>query len=58
MKPKHFQVSFGSSIGPLIGERSKEGGLKTPCDLLKWKISVFTCSMMRPKLSRSFESTL
>jgi len=60
MKPKvqYFQVSLGHKIGLPIGERSNGGGLKTPCDLLKWKISVFTYSMTRPKLLRSFESTL
>jgi len=58
MKPKYFQVFLGYKVGPPIGERSNGGGLKTPCDLLKWKISVFACSMMRPKLLRSFESTL
>ena len=49
---------FGHRMGPLIGVRSRGGGLKIPCDLLKWKISVFACSMIRPKLSRSFERTL
>jgi len=58
MKPKYFQVSLECKVGPPIGKRSNGGGLKTPCDLLKWKISVFACSITRPKLSRSFESTL
>jgi len=58
MKLKYFQVSLGCKIGPPIGERSNRGGLKTPYNLLKWKFSVFACSIMRPKLSRSFESIL
>jgi len=58
MKPKYFQVSLGRKIGPPIGERSKGGGLKEPWDLLKWKTSVFECSMTRPKLSSNLERTL
>ena len=58
MKPRYFQVSLGCKVGPPIGNRSRGRRLKIPYDLLKWKISVFTCLMMRPKLSRSLESTL
>jgi len=58
MKPRYFHESLGQSIGPLIGERSREGGLKRPWDLLKWKISVLECLTIRPKLLRSLERIL
>jgi len=41
-----------------MGERSREGGLKRPWDLLKWKILVLECSTVRPKLLRSMERIL
>jgi len=44
MKPRYFQVSFGTSKGPPMGERSKGGGEKLMRDLEKWKTSVFECS--------------
>ena len=58
MNPKYFQVSLGCKNRPPIGDKSRGGGLKGLWDLLKWKTSVFECSMTRPKLSSNLERTL
>jgi len=58
MNPRYLQESLGRSIGPPIGVRSRGGGLKGPWDLSKWKISVFECSIMRPKLFNRLERML
>ena len=31
-----------------MDERSREGGLKDSCDLVKWKTSVLECPTWRP----------
>jgi len=48
MKPRYFQESLGHRIRPPIEERSSRGGLNEPCNLVKWKTSVFKCSTIRP----------
>ena len=58
MNSKYFYESLGWRVGPPMVERSSGGGLKNPCDLLKWNISVFECSMIKPNSSRSLVNTL
>ena len=45
MKPQYCKIVFRDNTGPLIKERSREGELKIPWDLEKWKTSVFPCSI-------------
>ena len=45
-------------MGPFKGIRFKEEGLNTPCDLEKWNISVFPCSIISPNSPRRDEMTL
>ena len=52
MNPRYFHVFLGIRIGPPMEERLREGRVKRPCDLLKWKTSVFKCSTIRPNLSK------
>jgi len=58
MKLKYFQESLGCKIGPPIDERLRRGRLKDPCDLLKWKTSVFKYSTIRLNFERRFNIIL
>jgi len=55
---RYCQVFLGQRIGPPRIVRSKEEGLGTPCDLEKWKISVFPYSIISPNCSKRDKITL
>jgi len=56
MKCKYLHKFLGCKIGPPIGERLSDGGLKEPDDLEKWNTSIFPYSNMRPNLSKREET--
>jgi len=58
MKPRYFQESLGCKIGLPIEERLSRGGLNKPCDLMKWKTSVFKYSTIRPNFERRLDTIL
>jgi len=52
MKPRYFHEFLRARVSPPKDDRSRERGLKGPCDLEKWNTSVFECSTMSPNLSK------
>jgi len=58
MKPRYFQESLECKIRPPIDKRSRGGGLKDSCNLLKWKTPVFEYSTIRPNFERRFDIIL
>jgi len=50
---RYFHVFLGQRIRPPIWLRSNVRGLNILCDLEKWNISVFLCSIMSPNWSNS-----
>jgi len=58
MKLRYFQEFLGCKIGPPIDKRLRGERLTDPCDLLKWKTSVFKCSTIRLNFERRFDITL
>ena len=51
-------MSLGYGTEPPRQLRSREGRLKTSCDLEKWNTSVFLCSIIRLNWSKSKETIL
>ena len=49
---------FGSRMRPPKTDKLREGGLNTPWDLEKWKMSVFPCFTTRPHLVSREDTTL
>ena len=58
MNSRYFQKSLGHRIGLPMEDRSSGGGLNEPCDLVKWKTSVFEYLAIRLNFKRRFETTL
>jgi len=58
MNPRYFQESLGHRIGLPMEDRLSRGGLNEPCNLVKWKTSVFEHSAIRLNFKRRFETTL
>ena len=58
IKLRYFQKFLGVRIGPPKEDRLGGGGLSGPCDLEKWKTSVFDYFTMRLNLSKRLDITL
>ena len=56
MNPRYLHEFFGHRIGLSRGDKSREGGLKRPFDLEKWKTLVFSYSNLKPNLSKREET--